>query len=192
MWKLWKPWYSFLYHSFLSEKNLTQNTFSIILCKAKSQWTEHERKVSKRKIQTFHVYGFQLISADCQASKRHCKIVSAQAKILCLCWKRDLYLSTYVSSMRTSKFKFKGQLSESSFDPVLTIEFIVNPVLIYMVGEPSFINPSHSFERNWRLHNTMCIIISILNLGESDPLRSCLLKSVCSNLHFRSNPRSRV
>ena len=122
-------------------------TFFLAYCaKTKSQRTEHEHKVKKRNIQTFHVYGLQLISADCQASKTHCKTVSARAKNML---KMSLvFIYVCVQMMRTSKFKCKGQLSESSFDPVLTIQSIAKPALIYMVGEPSFINPSHSFERN--------------------------------------------
>lgn len=67
------------YHSFLYKRNLSQNTSYITYVETKSQRTEHECKLKKNN-SGISCYDFQLINADCQASKRHCKIVSAQAE----------------------------------------------------------------------------------------------------------------
>lgn len=167
----------YLYHSLLSEANLSQHTFSIILCRDKvpKNWTWP--KGYKWTIQAFHVYGFQLTNADCQASKGHCKIVSAQAEntiptlekglvSIYVCVLIAVHIPALESKRPTLRVQFWSHLDHC---PLLTLDSYC--------WWASFTNPSHISERNWWLPNAMCISISISKSKRIWNPQPCLLKS---------------
>ena len=66
---------------------------------------------------------FNWPDADCQASKGHCKIVSAQAENTIPTLEKGL-VSIYVCvliAVHIPALESKGQPSESSYDPISTI-----------------------------------------------------------------------
>ena len=99
------------------------NTFSLTLCRDKVPINWTWTNGFKWTIQAFHVYYFQLTNADCQASKRHCKIVYVQPENTLPTLEKGL-VSIYVCVLivvHIPTLETKGQPSKSNSDSISTI-----------------------------------------------------------------------